>query len=89
MLKSISQIKIIFALFIVKSENMSDKNQDIDVKKDADASFEKDDEFDEFPAEEWDNRDKEPEIFWEEKWDDDNVEDDFSKQLKAVLEQNK
>ena len=50
--------------------------------------LEEDDEFEEFPAEEWSGGDKEPEIFWEEKWDDDNIEDDFSNQLKAVLEKN-
>jgi len=51
-------------------------------------SLEEDDEFEEFPKEEWDDNEKEPEIFWEENWDDDNIEDDFSKQLKAVLEKN-
>ena len=51
-------------------------------------SLEEDDEFEEFPKEEWDDNEKEPEIFWEENWDDDNIEDDFSKQLKAVLEQS-
>merc|ERR1739842_30886 len=49
-------------------------------------SLEEDDEFEEFPAEEWDAADKEPEIYWEENWDDDNIEDDFSNQLRAVLE---
>lgn len=63
---------------------MSDK-----LKKDVDLGVEEDDEFDEFPSEDWDEDDKEPVIFWEEKWDDDNIEDDFSKQLRAVLEPNK
>lgn len=65
--------------------SMSDK-----LKKDVDlGAIEEDDEFDEFPSEDWDEDDKEPVIFWEEKWDDDNIEDDFSKQLRAVLEPNK
>jgi len=51
-------------------------------------SLEEDDEFEEFPAEEWGSNEKEPEIYWEENWDDDNIEDDFSKQLKAVLEKS-
>ena len=67
---------------------MSEKSKSQESRKDL-GPLEKDDEFDEFPAEDWDDHDKEPEIFWEEKWDDDNIEDDFSKQLKAVLEQNK
>ena len=66
---------------------MSSKTKD--VKKESDLGSFEDDEFDEFPSEEWEEDDKEPLIFWEEKWDDDNIEDDFSKQLKAVLEQNK
>ena len=64
-------------------------NKDYNSKKGELESFEKDDEFEEFLAEEWEEHDKEPELFWEEKWDDDNIEDDFSKQLKAVLEQNR
>lgn len=49
-------------------------------------SLEEDDEFEEFPADEWGEAEKEKQIHWEENWDDDNKEDDFSKQLKAVLD---
>ncbi|GAB0088047.1 hypothetical protein DMENIID0001_024240 [Sergentomyia squamirostris] len=49
--------------------------------------LEEDDEFEEFPAEEWAaTKDDEEDIsVWEDNWDDDNVEDDFSQQLRAQL----
>ncbi|XP_050433364.1 26S proteasome complex subunit SEM1 [Adelges cooleyi] len=50
--------------------------------------LEEDDEFEEFPVEEWteqDEEDKEANV-WEDNWDDDNVEDDFSVQLRAEYE---
>jgi len=50
--------------------------------------LEEDDEFEEFPAEDWTGADEDPADVnvWEDNWDDDNVEDDFSVQLKAELE---
>lgn len=51
--------------------------------------LEDDDEFEEFPAEEWTGKDKEPTVLWDENWDDDNKEDDFSNQLKKFLEKQK
>eukprot|EP00039_Didymoeca_costata_P018408 m.333334 g.333334 ORF g.333334 m.333334 type:complete len:85 (-) comp17123_c0_seq1:83-337(-) len=47
-----------------------------------------DDEFEEFPREEWGEAelDKEDVAQWEDNWDDDNMEDDFSKQLRAELQ---
>ncbi|RDD37296.1 26S proteasome complex subunit DSS1 [Trichoplax sp. H2] len=52
--------------------------------------LEEDDEFEEFPAEEWDenDEDEEDEHVWEDSWDDDNIEDDFSNQLRAELEKH-
>ncbi|KAH8403074.1 hypothetical protein KR222_004167 [Zaprionus bogoriensis] len=52
--------------------------------------LEEDDEFEEFPAEDFRVADdvEEPNV-WEDNWDDDNVEDDFSQQLKAHLESKK
>ncbi len=48
--------------------------------------LEEDDEFEEFPAEEWDAEDEDNEDnqvdVWEDNWDDDAKEDDFSVQLK-------
>ncbi|CAK8672956.1 unnamed protein product [Clavelina lepadiformis] len=65
---------------------MSGQKKESEPKKGSDLGLlEEDDEFEEFPAEEWSGGDKEPEIFWEEKWDDDNIEDDFSNQLKALF----
>ena len=52
-------------------------------------SLEEDDEFEEFPADEVGSVEKEPEIYWEENWDDDNIEADFSKQLLAVVAKKK
>ncbi|KAI7872298.1 DSS1/SEM1 family-domain-containing protein [Spinellus fusiger] len=51
-------------------------------------ALEEDDEFEEFAAEEWrDNEeDKDDAHFWEDNWDDDDIEDDFSKQLRTELE---
>merc|ERR1712226_660272 len=50
--------------------------------------LEEDDEFEEFPAEDWagDEEEADDVNVWEDNWDDDNVGDDFSKQLRAELE---
>uniref|UniRef100_A0A8C8F610 26S proteasome complex subunit SEM1 n=1 Tax=Oncorhynchus tshawytscha TaxID=74940 RepID=A0A8C8F610_ONCTS len=60
---------------------MSDKKQTVDL-----GLLEEDDEFEEFPAEDWTGLDEDEDAHvWEDNWDDDNVEDDFSNQLRAVL----
>ncbi|EDS34157.1 hypothetical protein CpipJ_CPIJ010440 [Culex quinquefasciatus] len=53
--------------------------------------LEEDDEFEEFPAEDWagTKEDEEELSVWEDNWDDDNVEDDFNQQLRAQLEKQK
>ncbi|PRW60902.1 26S proteasome complex subunit DSS1 [Chlorella sorokiniana] len=45
------------------------------------------DEFEEFEAEDWDARQEDPknQALWEQDWDDDNINDDFSHRLKAEL----
>merc|ERR1711973_986942 len=52
--------------------------------------LEEDDEFEEFPADESGSgtgEDEEKDVrVWEDNWDDDTVEDDFSNQLRAELE---
>jgi 26 proteasome complex subunit DSS1 len=50
--------------------------------------FEEDDEFEEFPVEEWGEgeEDKVDQQLWEDNWDDDNIEDNFSVQLRGELE---
>ncbi|KAM7351162.1 suppressor of exocyst mutations 1 [Cochliomyia hominivorax] len=50
--------------------------------------LEEDDEFEEFPAEDFNavQEDEDEVNVWEDNWDDDNVEDDFNVQLKAHLE---
>jgi len=49
--------------------------------------LEEDDEFEEFPAESWTgNAEEEEDVkVWEDNWDD-NIEDDFGKQLREELE---
>jgi len=66
-------------------------------------ALEEDDEFEEFPAEDWDDLDtslahltsgsggvgtttgSDGNTLWEDNWDDDDIEDDFSKQLREEL----
>jgi len=51
--------------------------------------LEEDDEFEDFPAEDWEQADTEVlggnTHLWEESWDDDEANEDFSKQLKEEL----
>ncbi|XP_053680737.1 26S proteasome complex subunit SEM1 [Anopheles nili] len=69
---------------------MSDKENKEKPKLDL-GLLEEDDEFEEFPAEDWaGNKEDEEELsVWEDNWDDDNVEDDFNQQLRAQLEKHK
>ncbi|KAL8744045.1 MAG: hypothetical protein Q9190_003662 [Brigantiaea leucoxantha] len=54
------------------------------------AALEEDDEFEDFPIEDWPEEDQEvpreggTTHLWEESWDDDDTSEDFSKQLKFV-----
>jgi len=50
--------------------------------------LEEDDEFEEFPTEDWTAKEEDEQDInvWEDNWDDDNVEDEFSNQLRAELE---
>ncbi|XP_020580543.1 protein DELETION OF SUV3 SUPPRESSOR 1(I)-like [Phalaenopsis equestris] len=53
--------------------------------------FEDDDEFEEFEiSEEWDDKEEGKEVLqqWEDDWDDDDVNDDFSLQLRKELGSN-
>ncbi|KAE8596297.1 hypothetical protein XENTR_v10016043 [Xenopus tropicalis] len=62
----------------------SDKKAPVDL-----GLLEEDDEFEEFPAEDWTGLDEDEDTHvWEDNWDDDNVEDDFSNQLRAELEKH-
>ncbi|KAF2094823.1 DSS1/SEM1 family protein [Rhizodiscina lignyota] len=53
------------------------------------AELGEDDEFEDFPAEDWAKEDTElpggNQHLWEESWDDDDTSDDFSAQLKEEL----
>lgn len=52
-----------------------------------------DDDFEEFPVEDWSQADEEKEdekaAAWSENWDDDELDDEFSKKLQAELEKLK
>ena len=63
------------------SENEADKNS-VDL-----GLLEEDDDFEEFPSEKWDKTEEDTTDVnvWEANWDDDNVEDDFSTQLRTEL----
>ena len=63
------------------SQNEADKNS-VDL-----GLLEEDDDFEEFPSEKWDKteEDNTDVNVWEANWDDDNVEDDFSVQLRTEL----
>ena len=66
--------------------NEKDKEKDKDKAQALELSFlEADDDFEEFPAEEWKQSthgEIADETIWEDNWDDDNIEEDFAKQLK-------
>ncbi|CAD6998871.1 unnamed protein product [Ceratitis capitata] len=64
-----------------------DKEKDKNAKGDL-GLLEEDDEFEEFPAEDFNiaDDDQDEVNVWEDNWDDDNVEDDFNQQLKAHLQ---
>ncbi|KAJ5047515.1 uncharacterized protein L3040_003339 [Drepanopeziza brunnea f. sp. 'multigermtubi'] len=72
----------------------SDKSKSADAAKDTTkptAALEEDDEFEDFPVENWSQ--EEAEVpgsssnthLWEESWDDDDTSEDFSAQLKEEL----
>ena len=67
---------------------MTTKQNEPDSKKAVDLGLlEEDDDFEEFPTEKWDKNeeDKSDVNVWEDNWDDDNLEDDFSTQLRTEL----
>lgn len=51
-------------------------------------AIEEDDEFEEFEPCKWEAHDEEPEDAqqWQDNWDDDDIEDNFTKNLRAELE---
>lgn len=65
-----------------KDDTTATKDKKLDI-----TSLEEDDEFEEFPVEEWsqDDLDSEDKRLWEEHWDDDVVETPLVEQLKQEL----
>nr|XP_045007611.1 26S proteasome complex subunit SEM1-like [Jaculus jaculus] len=62
---------------------MSERKQPVDL-----GLLENNDEFEEFSADDGAGLYEEDAHVWEDNWDDDNVEDDFSNQLHAELEKH-
>ncbi|KAI9894337.1 MAG: hypothetical protein M1814_003093 [Vezdaea aestivalis] len=79
--------------FTKKSEKENIKSKEDPGKQAAVAVLEEDDEFEDFPVEDWTAEDTEMpggnEHLWEESWDDDDTNDDFSQQLKEELKKVK
>jgi len=51
--------------------------------------IDEDDDFEDFPSDDWNvQKDQEDAQYWEDNWDDSDIDDEFSKQLRAEL-QNK
>lgn len=73
-----------------KAESKDQKFKTLDKEQQV-KIFEDDDEFEEFPADTWGPADEAGNATnknaWQENWDDDDVEDDFSKKLKEILKQ--
>ncbi|VDN54988.1 unnamed protein product [Dracunculus medinensis] len=74
---------------------MADEKKDSaveDTKKMEIDTVEEDDEFEEFPLQDWqakESNDEEEELnVWEDNWDDEVHENDFSKQLREELTRN-
>lgn len=53
-------------------------------------AIEEDDDFEEFEHDQWgpEDEDKEDAQQWQDNWDDDDIEDDFTKNLRAELSAN-
>mmetsp|Transcript_17315 Transcript_17315/g.31066 ORF Transcript_17315/g.31066 Transcript_17315/m.31066 type:complete len:83 (+) Transcript_17315:28-276(+) len=74
-------------------EKKSDKAEDVKKTdtKGIENLLEEDDEFEEFPQETWGQKDEdqEDEKLWEDNWDDDDVDANFSEQLRAEISKAK
>ena len=62
----------------------SEKSKKVDID-----NLLEDDEFEEFPSEDWDIRQEDQTDIqvWEDSWDDDNTDSDFAKHLRSKLEE--
>lgn len=70
-------------------QNPNNSRAEKEVKQIAAATLEEDDEFEDFPVENWGPEETEGANnnlnLWEESWDDDDASEDFSTQLKEEL----
>ncbi len=76
---------------LLRKDNISDKStmSGAEEKKKLDLDMlEEDDEFEEFPADDWDIRQEDQTDIqvWEDSWDDDNTESDFARTPRSELE---
>nr|XP_054361404.1 26S proteasome complex subunit SEM1-like [Mirounga angustirostris] len=70
--------------FSVGRVTVSEKKQPVDL-----SLLEEDNQFREFPEEDWAGLDEDEDAHvWEDDWHDDNVDDDFSSQLGAGLQKH-
>ncbi|VDK48316.1 unnamed protein product [Anisakis simplex] len=81
-------IAVLFDSSIMTDKKKDDKEKE-EPKKIEMQSVEEDDEFEEFPLQDWqakENAEEEEELsVWEDNWDDEAHENDFSKQLRDEL----
>lgn len=76
---------------LLRKDNISDQSRmsGAEEKKKLDLDMlEEDDEFEEFPADDWDIRQEDQTDIqvWEDSWDDDNTDSDFARTLRSELE---
>lgn len=66
------------------------KKKEVETKPPLIEAIEEDDEFEEFDPCKWDADDENAEDAqqWQDNWDDDDIEDDFTKNLRAELSKN-
>ncbi|KAK9478665.1 DSS1/SEM1 family-domain-containing protein [Lipomyces japonicus] len=74
-----------------ESKIQTEESKNNEQVKNSVVTLEEDDEFEDFPAEDWSNAEADISIpggkehLWEENWDDDDADDDFSNQLREEL----
>lgn len=71
------------------ASSSSDKPAQAQPQPDQVDLLEEDDEFEEFPAESWTSKDQDAEddALWEDNWDDETQDDEFTNKLRAELQQ--
>eukprot|EP00954_Amorphochlora_amoebiformis_P008801 684916-Amorphochlora_amoeboformis.AAC.2 len=70
-----------------KDQKTGDKKDDEKKAKEIQNLVDEDDEFEEFPKDTWDQKeeDNEDEKLWEDNWDDDDLDENFTEQLREEI----